>query len=339
MVMGPADNSSDDNVHALPVPDVAAIRQHLDRLFDRCPAEYPEGRCEIAWSKQASGRTDAATFPTTPEGLDEAAACALHHNRQRSNVYVGVNPRHPRVAPLGRCKSHDVEIAFFQSTECDKPESLPRLNRPPVPFSFVVVTGHSPNDRPHCYYELADPLRDMGKWRAQQGVLRDWFDGDNVIDPPRLMRLAGTVNYPAPHKAGRGYLIEIVQLHQCKHRAPVTSDVLTLAYGTGHSDASNTAGTNGDEKGEEWPNFGEGHYDVTAAIKDIRDCPHTGGRWHDKVLRLVAHLVSRGVPAAVIMGLAEHLTLATWPLSDTVKEITGALEGAYKKRFWPSGRE
>jgi hypothetical protein len=39
------------------------------------------------------------------------------------------------------------------------------------------------------------------------------------------------------------------------------------------------------------------------------------------------------------MDMAEHLTLASWPLSDTVKEMTGALEGAYKKGYGPKEPE
>jgi hypothetical protein len=57
------------------------------------------------------------------------------------------------------------------------------------------------------------------------------------------------------------------------------------------------------------------------------------------VLRLVGHLVARGVPSAPIMAMAEHLTLASWPLSDTVKEMTDALEGAYKKNYAPQEAE
>jgi hypothetical protein len=338
MVTKPADDFGDGNVHTLPVPDAAAIRRHLDRLFDRCSAEYPGGRCEIAWSiAGAWAITGAETFPTTTEGLEGAVACAVEHNRRRSNVYVGVNPRHPHVSPVGRCSADDVEIAFFQFTECDKPESLALVQHPPLPFSFVVVTGNAPNKRPHCYYELAEPLRDMVLWRSRQEALRDHFKGDNVVDPPRIMRLAGTVNYPAPHKAGRGYLAEIVELYPRKtRRAPVTGEALAEAYGLAGPDAASSASGTGTG---ETPNFNEGRYDAAAAIEEIRACRPQGDEWHNKVLVLVGHLVARGVPAAVIMAMAEHLTVAPWPLSDTVKQITKALDGAYKKDYGPKDTE
>jgi RecA-family ATPase len=325
----------DDNVHPLFEPDPVALRRHLGQLFQRCAIEYPEGRLEIAWSKAgAFAITDGATFPATPDGLERAVVCAVEHNRRQSNVYVGVNPRNPSAMPFGRCNASDVEIAFFQFVECDKPESLELLRRPLLPFSFTVITGHSPNARPHCYYELAAPLRDMALWRSRQEALRDYFGGDNVVDPPRVMRLAGTVNYPRPDKAGRGYRVEIVQFHKFKDRAPVTGEALARAYGPAADDAPRTSGTN---EGGERPNFGED--DIATAIEAIRACPHSGGGWHNKMIQLVARLVSRGYDPAVILGLAPHLTVGQWTPAQTLKEMRKALESAQAKGFGPDKAE
>jgi len=151
-----------DNIHALPVPDPAVMRRHLYRLFGRCAAEYPGGRVEIAWSTTGAWEVKHAnTFETTVDGLAQAVMCAVGHNRQRSNVYVGVNPRRPDVAPIGRCGAAGVEIAFFVFTECDKAESLALLRRPPLPFSLIVITGRTPTARVHGYHELEAPLRDL----------------------------------------------------------------------------------------------------------------------------------------------------------------------------------
>jgi len=70
-------------------PDATAIREHLDRLFRRCPTEYPGGLCEIAWAGPAGAVKYAELFPTTIEGLNHAAECAAARNRERRNVYVG----------------------------------------------------------------------------------------------------------------------------------------------------------------------------------------------------------------------------------------------------------
>src|SRR6516162_8300790 len=65
--------------------------------------------------------------------------------------------------------------------------------------------------------------RDMRLWRRRQKVERAYCQGDNVIDPPRLMRLAGTVNYPPPHKIARGYKSELVELH-CTQAGPIAGE-------------------------------------------------------------------------------------------------------------------
>jgi len=49
-------------------PDPAIIRRHLDKLFGRCPNEYPGELCELAWSKEGGGAiVNAQSFPTTPK--------------------------------------------------------------------------------------------------------------------------------------------------------------------------------------------------------------------------------------------------------------------------------
>jgi hypothetical protein len=205
-------------------PDPIIIRAHLDKLFKRCPDEYPGGLCEIAWSEPGKWAiVNAQSFAATPDGLTEATTLGAALNAAGSNVYVGVNPRKPGAPDHGRCRAEHVEIAFFQFCECDKPESLDLLRHSPLPYSLFVITGRTPNARVHGYHELVDAIRNMPLWRRRQEAERDYCRGDNVVDPARLMRLAGTVNYPAPHKAARGYQAEVVELH-CTRARPI-SDV------------------------------------------------------------------------------------------------------------------
>ena len=50
--------------------------------------------------------------------------------------------------------------------------------------------------------------------KAANTALRDLFGSDDVQNPARLMRVAGTVNYPSDKKRNeRGYVTELTTLH------------------------------------------------------------------------------------------------------------------------------
>jgi hypothetical protein len=138
-------------------PDVAAIRIHLDRLFRRCPIEYPGGLCEIARGDPAGAVKYAELFPATAEGLERAAECAAVRNREHRNVYFGVNPRKPGTFPAGRADAGDVEIAFFHFADVGNPEGTDLLARAPLPFSMAILTGRHATPRMHAYWELDEP--------------------------------------------------------------------------------------------------------------------------------------------------------------------------------------
>jgi RecA-family ATPase len=306
-------------------PDPVMARAHLEYLFRRCPAEYPGGRCEIAWTAAAnSWAVNAAeNFATDPAGLDKATATAVMRNREGRNVYVGVNPRIPGRMPVGRASAQDVEICFFQFVECDKPESLGRLQHPPIPFSLAVITGTVPNKRLHCYYELTEPVRDMAQWRARQEALRDYFGGDAVVDPPRIMRLAGTVNHPAPHKAARGYKAELVTFHGTR-RATVSNEAFDKAYDAGAATA--------DAAEQEAPRSDQSRFgDEQDRIDQWLDKIVAGDHWHDNARDLVAHLVSRGYDRRIILALAPRLTLKGYAVTQTSAELDEFIRGAEAK--------
>jgi AAA domain len=290
---------ADDNVHPLFEPDPVAIRQHLDRLFGWCDLEYPDGRIEIAWSDPGKFPVNQAeNFPIGPDGLHDAATIAEIRNGEGRNVYVGVNPRMPGIPARGRAGAKDVEIALFQFAEVDKLESLERMRHPPVSFSFIVVTGTTPNSRPHGYYELSEPIRDLTAWRARQEALRDYFGGDNVVDPPRIMRLAGTVNYPAPHKIARGYRTEITTIYS--KGGVVSAEDFDAAYKPS-TDEQAKPEREKTTQSDDW--FGEqDNIDTWFAAIDGND------HRHDNIRSLVARLVSDGYDRRIILALAPRLT-------------------------------
>jgi hypothetical protein len=307
-------------------PDLVVIRAHLDALFYRCTAEYPGGLCEIAWSEPGKfAVVNAQSFPTTPEGLGEAAALSAGLNAAGSNVYVGVNPRKPGSPDRGRCSAEHVEISFFQFCECDKPESLDLLRHSPLPYSIYVITGRTPGVRVHGYHALAIPTRDMPLWRRRQEAERDYCRGDNVIDPPRIMRLAGTINYPAPHKAARGYKAELVELHFT--RAEPISDV-DFDFGGFGGNGKEESWSNGEDKSDkaDHPNF-----EADDKIAEYFAKIDTDDNWHDNARDLIAKLVSEGYSRHVIMRMAPGLTRPGYTVAQTIDDIEELIRGAEKK--------
>jgi hypothetical protein len=307
---------------AILLPDPTVIRAHLNKLFSRCAREYPNGRCEIAWSEPGAWAiANAQSFPTTPEGLAEATALSASLSAAGSNVYVGVNPRRPQAPDRGRCSAGHIEIAFFQFCECDRAESLDLLRRAPLPYSAFVITGRTPTARVHAYYELATPIRDMSVWRHRQEVERDRCRGDNVVDPPRLLRLAGTINYPAPHKASRGYKHELVEFHATG--AQPISDV-DVDFGWA-GDGAKAEPCPGGSAGAGRPNFG---YDKVAEWLARIDADD---HWHDCVRDLVARLVSEGYDRRILLGLAPRLTRPGYAVGQTIAELEGFIRSAEAK--------
>lgn len=341
--------SSTDNIHSLFEPDPEQIRTHLERLFHRARTEYPEGMCEIAWADGRGQVTSANTFPITPEGLNEATQCAVRHNNEHRNVYVGVNPRKPGTAPWGRASALDVEIAFYHFVDADSAESAARVRKAPLPYTWAVTTGRVPNPRPHVYWELEEPVRNLQAWSAQQRALADHFAGDAVIDPPRIMRLAGTVNYPSPKKIERGYRVELVTIrtvYDDAERDPVTSEALFHSYpwtsagsdrvdpdtGEIHEDEAprQNRGT------ESSPNFDDGRrrIDPEECVRNI----NAGHNLHNNARDLIAHLVGTGHRDWLIVELLERLLK---PVSDggTLGQIPNLIRTARQKWGIPDPEE
>lgn len=309
-------------------PNPTVIRAHLERLFRRARLEYPEGRCEIAWSNAKGAINSAETFALDHAGLDAATAHAVRFNAAGSNIYVGINPRKPTAPPFGRASAADIEIAFHQFIDGDSEETVKRIRTAPLPYSWAVTTGRIPNPRPQVYYELEEPTRNMPAWSAMQLNLAEFYAADHVIDPPRIMRLAGTVNYPSLKKAERGYVVEPVTLRtryeDDEERSPIPFDLLRRSFPevkpNGHTFHANG---HDPDTGEIFdkphrPDFQTGRIDPQTYIDAIK----AGHNLHNNSLNLVNHLVATGKPTWLIR---EFLVALLKPVSDggTIAEVNG----------------
>ena len=132
-------------------------------------------------------------------------------------------------------------MAFYNFIDLDDGGAVAALSERSqhLPATLAVVTGRQPAPRMHAYWQLDEGARNLSAWECQQSALAAHFDGDPVQDPPRVMRLAGTVSYPSEIKAARGYVPELVTLQDDDDRDAVSA---TAPLSASYSNQSGLAG-------------------------------------------------------------------------------------------------
>lgn len=312
-------------------PDEGAIKEHLETLFAPLRDEYPSGLIELC---HGSDKPNKATyFNLRPDGIEEATAWAASRSRAGENVYVGVNPRKPTTDLRSRASDDDVQIAIWQFADIDKAEALEGLGRKLRALlpTFSVDTGTIPHRRPHLYWQLEEPVGNMAEWTQRQRGIAAALGGDAVINPSRIMRLAGTVNFPAQHKVQRGYRVEVVGIRTQfdDERDPVTPGAVLMAFPVPANDISDYSGN--------LPAPGQSTLSAMrpTRVHDLLEACRSGHEWHNNMIRLVAHLAALGRTNAEIIGLADHITLSGYTVDQTMREMASALQSARTKWALP----
>jgi hypothetical protein len=265
-------------------PDARAIRQHLDLLFGEAAIEHPDDQIEL----RALGQRAVAEMFRLDQ-IDRAVAWAERLNLRGRNVYVGVHPRRADARSGGEA---DIARAYWQFVDADDAASVARLrNGVAVRPAFEVVTGRQPHERLHCYWRLDGAVENLKAWRETQEALRDHFGTDNVVDPPRIMRLAGTISYPGADKQARGYVEELVTLNEREDAEAVTPWGLRQIF---------AARSPRDEVPAADPGFALDLGPLRAEVDALIDAAKAQGAWNANALRVVGALVNRGADDAFI---------------------------------------
>ncbi len=106
--------------------------------------------------------------------------------------------------------------------------------------ALVVTTGTVPHVRRHLYFKL-DGTVTPEQLEGANTALRELLGSDAVQDAPRVMRLAGTINYPSPKKKAKGYVPELVTLHIKEGaRAYKADELIGLAPASGATNPTPT---------------------------------------------------------------------------------------------------
>jgi hypothetical protein len=170
----------------------------------------------------------------------------------------------------------------------------------------------------------------MAAWTERQSGLAAALGGDAVINPSRIMRLAGTVNFPPPHKVQRGYRVERVGLKTefDDEREAVQPEMIAGAFPPPAKTHDSLPALT-DYQPPEGKNTLQAMMRTTTS--DLLDACRSGHEWHNNMIRLVAHLAAIGRSTAEIMAMADYITLSGYSVDQTRYEMMQALIGARKK--------
>ena len=315
-------------MYVVPQPDRHMIRQALDMLVAPWLDINYDGAIEIRYGKQ--DLTHNAWFGTSPARLDECADFIANRNAEENNMYWGANPRKAST-PTGRHgRDADVEVAFWHFADLDTEEASASLKErldPNVRPTYRVLTGRTPHLRPHLYWLLRDPVVDMAAWTERQRGIAQTLGSDLVvINPSRIMRVPGTINWPHEKKRAKGYQIELVTYDEAD-RPPVTAEQIAQAYPVQKRSESSSEPRDG-----ETTLSAMSKSKSEALIAECMSC-ETGGEWRLAMLQLTSHLMAIGTPWSVILALAPAITRFDqgYTTEETLRDMKKAMAGAADK--------
>ena len=153
------------------------------------------------------------------DAIDEAVDFATRMNGQKLNIYMTINPIDINASIKAGSGATDTDIlrAHYSFADADNQAGLTgiiKLSELCEP-DIVVTTGTVPHERRHAYWRLSEACTDLELWRSKQSNIATLFATDSrVINPSRIMRVAGTVSYPNTDKQTRGYISELVSMKE-----------------------------------------------------------------------------------------------------------------------------
>ena len=308
------------------IPATDAIRRDLEFMTARWGELGAPAVFEVRAFKEG---TAPKTAKFSVDWMDDAVEWIERLNELGHNIYAVRNPI--RADITGSAKDEDIIAAFSLWADCDEGDAADNILRWEGPkFSASVITGSIPATRVHTYWALKEPCTDMDKWRATQvDIARHFGSDETVINPSRIMRIGGTVAYPASHKQERGYVKELTTMRTSYDdgpRAPVTIDQMQRAFGSTQP-AKSTKATSG--------------FQIDTGAMQTLDREQTriqalqGQDWHHAVIKLVASYVSRGFTDDEIHRQTDPLTLAGYTVDQTRAEVQTAIDGARAKGWTP----
>jgi hypothetical protein len=266
-------------------PNKADIERHLFMLFP--PAfvhPYPHAWIEIAFCRPDESLNKARIFSAFD--LQGAAKFAADMNARGFNVYVGAALRQGEKPQSGRANDAHFLVARYSWADYDNADDHERITAickaEGLEPAFGVVTGTVPQQRCHLYFLNAEPITNVDAIQASNEALKELFSSGDVANPSRVMRLAGTVNYPKEDKRLKGYKTELTALHVAPNpRAYHVDTLINLAAAKPNPFL---------EYGKSVAKGGRSDHE----LRELLEASQIAGNWHNSMRAATASMVGRG---------------------------------------------
>ncbi|MDT1061179.1 AAA family ATPase [Paracoccus sp. CPCC 101403] len=280
-----------------------------------------------------------ARFNPTSSGMADLAEHAAEMNKYGLNCYIVVNP--VRAGAENRsAKDEDIVASHYFWADGDDEEAANSIRNFAGPkYTMAVMTGRVPSPRPHIYWRTEDWVMNLAAWTGIQKAIAARLSTDpTVVNPSRIMRLPGTINWPTDKKAAKGRVPELATMRTEYEddRDPVSFEQMLRAFGPGPSLSQLAQQASGL------------HIDTGPQAMDreaARIRALSGDLWNIEVFRLVGSYVRAGLQDGEILALTERLTLPGFTVDQTHREVQGMIdrtrvnpkfEGAGQRDFVPN---
>jgi hypothetical protein len=238
-------------------PNGDDIRDHINWHVAPARGAYDDGLIEIAYGSE--GPDKARLFGL--DEIDQAVAFAMEKNADRNNIYIAVALRLPDTPRNKRASGADFYVATAVPIDIDSAfdDTVRRLQSNGDIISARVMTGSKPEVRGQVWLRLTEPCDCPNTFAEALSATVEFCGGDRgAKGAGRVMRLAGTVNYPSKDKQSRGYQTEPTTLVIDQDTRPVEIAMLSaLAPTQGAADKRSVEPRRNGESGIEYDCWGK----------------------------------------------------------------------------------
>jgi RecA-family ATPase len=304
-------------------PQSAIIKQFISQITQNWN-QVGQPLIEIRSISQG-GSANAARFNLAD--IDQAVEHAEAMNKAKANIYMCINPVDPiSPIPAGKAaKDTDILAAFYCFADADTKGAMENIMSFAGPkFTMSVKTGTTPFARGHAYWELEEPCQNMDAWRDVQKAIAASLQTDPaVINPSRIMRVAGTVSWPNQKKQDKGYVPELVTMRTefTTDRDPQPMERMMRAFPKADTKPASAISID----------LGQQAMDRQLVTQNVL----AGDDWHINMVRLVGSYVTKGLSDEEIHAITDSFTLAGYTVEDTRQEVQKAIDGARNKGWTP----
>ena len=276
-------------------------------------------------SISTTGSANAARFAL--KNLDDAVQHAEAMNAAKQNIYMCINPIDPIVdIPAGQAaKDTDILAALYCFADADTAGAMENILSFAGPkFTMSIKTGTTPFARGHVYWQLEEPVQNLQAWRdVQKSIAASLQTDAAVVNPSRIMRVAGTVSWPNKKKQDKGYVPELVTMRTefSTDRDPVEFERMMRTFPKTSTPVASSLDID----------LGQQAMDRQMAVQNVL----AGDDWHLNMVRLVGSYVNKGLADEEIHAISDSFTLAGYSPEDTRREVQKAIDGARAKGWTP----